>query len=309
MDDETFCAAASEACGEGLAGTAIERCRFMVCVSFSRAWPRKILDGPQLPESTIALLASLDRLEHVRVQYLRHSEAVDSEGLSVLVADTRRGKMRRWQVSDYAALDAIDWSALDRQELPAGGVEVTGSAVLVCTHGKRDRCCAKWGGAFWRELMARHNHATVEIWQTSHLGGHRFAPTAVVLPWGFQYGRLSHDDAIGLLESAARGEVYRTDLLRGRIAWSAPEQVAEIEARVASEALAANAVMPVHVASVQEPQGGTAWEVTVNVDEHARVWRVVRTTDPQRQRPPSCGKPVGHIASWKLTPGRPTPVR
>lgn len=67
--------------------------------------------------------------------------------------------------------------------------------VLVCTHGKRDVCCGSLGTAL--ALDAAHlagpvGDGRVRIWRTSHTGGHRFAPTAIVLPdatwWAFLDG-------------------------------------------------------------------------------------------------------------------------
>jgi hypothetical protein len=58
--------------------------------------------------------------------------------------------------------------------------------VLVCTHGRRDRCCGSLGTALFLELQAdadRHLRGT-RIRRTSHTGGHRFAPTALVFPEG-----------------------------------------------------------------------------------------------------------------------------
>ncbi len=57
--------------------------------------------------------------------------------------------------------------------------------VLVCTHGRRDSCC----GARGMELLAELTRGPLfmpgmRLWRTSHTGGHRFAPTAIVLPGG-----------------------------------------------------------------------------------------------------------------------------
>ncbi len=57
--------------------------------------------------------------------------------------------------------------------------------VLVCTHGRRDRCCGALGTALFSKISADPlAKAGVRTWRTSHTGGHRFAPTAVVLPEG-----------------------------------------------------------------------------------------------------------------------------
>jgi hypothetical protein len=76
-------------------------------------------------------------------------------------------------------------------ELLAGGgrpLPASRQDVLLCTHGRRDRCCGSLGTELAAELgllgedEAQPFGPDVEAWRTSHTGGHRFAPTAVVLP-------------------------------------------------------------------------------------------------------------------------------
>ncbi|GIU84678.1 MAG: hypothetical protein KatS3mg008_1453 [Acidimicrobiales bacterium] len=50
---------------------------------------------------------------------------------------------------------------------------------LVCTHGSRDVCCGSKGARVASEMLD-----DPRILRTSHLGGHRFAPTVLVLPEG-----------------------------------------------------------------------------------------------------------------------------
>jgi hypothetical protein len=60
--------------------------------------------------------------------------------------------------------------------------------VLVCTHGTRDSCCGRRGAGLAAELAAAGFRAGVNLWRTSHMGGHRFAPTFMVLPQGTVWG-------------------------------------------------------------------------------------------------------------------------
>ena len=67
--------------------------------------------------------------------------------------------------------------------------------VLVCGHGRRDVCCGSMGTALIAELSkdpARFG-GTVRLWRTSHTGGHRFAPTGIVLPQGTVWAFLDAD--------------------------------------------------------------------------------------------------------------------
>ena len=58
-------------------------------------------------------------------------------------------------------------------------VEAGARDILVCTHGARDACCGKFGYGFYVEMrgLAAVRGDGVRVWRTSHLGGHRFAPT------------------------------------------------------------------------------------------------------------------------------------
>jgi hypothetical protein len=74
---------------------------------------------------------------------------------------------------------------------PAGTEPVRGRDLLVCGHGRRDRCCGSLGVSLEEGLAAPGAlPADVRAWRTSHTGGHRFAPTAIVLPEGTCWGYL-----------------------------------------------------------------------------------------------------------------------
>lgn len=62
------------------------------------------------------------------------------------------------------------------------------SHLLICTHGARDTCCGALGTRLAAGLEALSPGMT--LWRTSHLGAHRFAPTALILPSGTMWGRL-----------------------------------------------------------------------------------------------------------------------
>lgn len=58
--------------------------------------------------------------------------------------------------------------------------------VLVCTHGRRDRCCGARGTELALTLQADPGRlgSGTSLARTSHTGGHRYAPTALVFPEG-----------------------------------------------------------------------------------------------------------------------------
>ena len=117
--------------------------------------------------------------------------------LQGLVPATESGPRRaiayRWPPAGGARFQRSEL-VVDPGELVAAAVAVLHQAplrdeivdVLVCTHGRRDRCCGSLGTALFQELTADPGllGQGVRVWRTSHTGGHRFAPTAIVLPEG-----------------------------------------------------------------------------------------------------------------------------
>jgi len=107
-------------------------------------------------------------------------------------------------VEHVAALAAVT------QPLDDGVVDV-----VICAHGARDTCCGSDGTALARALADAG--AAVRVSRSSHLGGHRFAPTALVLPQGTAWAGLTLDLLLAIVErsvppSAVRRH-YRGSLL------------------------------------------------------------------------------------------------
>jgi hypothetical protein len=132
-----------------------------------------------------------------------------------------------------------------------------GPLYLVCTHAKRDRCCATLGRPIADTLAALHPEAT---WEVSHVGGHRFAGNLVVLPEGLVYGGL---DVATAVRAANLHHAGRLDLthLRGRSALARSEQAAEILVRreLDVDGLAAITVLD----TTEEADGTTVVDLTV----------------------------------------------
>jgi Sucrase/ferredoxin-like len=76
--------------------------------------------------------------------------------------------------------------------------------LLVCTHGRRDACCGGRGIGLVNEILRDPLFGPpsgVRLWRTSHTGGHRFAPTSIVLPAGTMWAYAD----VALLGSVTRG--------------------------------------------------------------------------------------------------------
>jgi hypothetical protein len=98
---------------------------------------------------------------------------------------------------------------------------------LVCTNGARDPCCAIRGPAV---AQALERVRPGQVYECSHLGGHRFAANVLVLPDGLCFGRLDARSAPALADELDAGRLP-LEHLRGRTAFEPEQQAAEILVR------------------------------------------------------------------------------
>lgn len=63
--------------------------------------------------------------------------------------------------------------------------------LFICTHGLRDQCCGIYGNQLYeefKETIFKSNNKDFRIWKSSHIGGHRYAPTFFEAPNMRWYG-------------------------------------------------------------------------------------------------------------------------
>jgi (2Fe-2S) ferredoxin len=123
---------------------------------------------------------------------------------------------------DYAEL--VNQTLNGEISIPGQPLEVD-KLIFVCTHGLRDACCAKFGTVTLARLreLAPENFT---VWESSHLGGHRFAGVMVVYPGARWYGRMRPDDIPALIESVQNDTVL-IEHFRGSAGLPPALQVAE----------------------------------------------------------------------------------
>ncbi|WP_030166242.1 sucrase ferredoxin [Spirillospora albida] len=161
------------------------------------------------------------------------------------------------RLADAEELSGIDLGALAAGRRPGFGEPVAEPVLLVCTHGRRNTCCARTGAPLARSLAARFGDP---VWETTHVGGDRYAANLVCLPHGLYYGDLNETEAVRAVEAYRRGDVT-LERLRGRAGLPEPAQAAEHFVRAHTGVLGVDAV------TVTSVTGTDRYEAVVAVQE------------------------------------------
>lgn len=301
------CAAGSLTAGEALAGSAPQAVGW-VALEQDGGWGAKALTDSDLDPAIGRAMEERGAAYGVRPQLIRTPTKHVSGRLDgprrVLVAHTRPGAswLLEGTIEDPAQVLDLDWEALgagDRaavlDSLPA--LEPTDEPhLLVCTNAKRDTCCAVLGRPVARDAWAA---APGRVWETTHVSGHRFAATTVLLPSGYLHGRIDTEGALTALSDAEVGLVL-PDIgaggLRGRSTWSAPGQVAEVEVRrrTGEEDMDALVVLS------ESPHGPDAVEVVVGHTDGRRWSLQLERVTSDTLRAESCGKDAVALVQWSV---------
>ena len=180
-----------------------------------------------------------------------------------------------------SALELLDGRGSPVDDAPPGPTDI-----LICGHGRRDRCCGALGTSLALQLAGGEiGGSNTRLWRTSHTGGHRFAPTLIVLPEATVWAFADAD----MVDRIVRREGTLDDLVpryRGCSGLSSP-QVQALERAVLAEtgwpllsSLRRGTELPEGSVSltVQGPASIATWEATV------RTGRLLPV--------PVCGSPI-----------------
>lgn len=227
-----FCSRVSQDAQEAVGGTAPESIAHWLLVEDNGPW------GPKEPNA-LALLdpdlaqawAQLGKMPGLRRIYLRRPRQ-----LPTMPNAPRRFWLatQRDQGFGLFALASCSIAAFLEKVQQDGLAALCQDATpredfwLVCTHGRRDRCCSLYGMSLFTAL---DKQCPGEVWQSSHLGGHRFAATALHLPSRYLWGRLTEKDAPSLAQMGASGQLALPEKVRGHSGLSRRAQLLDLALR------------------------------------------------------------------------------
>jgi hypothetical protein len=220
---------------ESSAASAPEASRAWLLIEHPGPWPHEAAEAAQ-PAPLAALVESAEEFG-LRVQMIRRPGRRQVGDVRTVFLGWTAGP-EPWLRRAEVPASEPDLTERDLKELAAGIVPSFGSSwrdpvFLVCTHGKRSACCARFGAPLAQALAARHPG---QVFQTTHVGGHRFAANLVILPHGLYYGPVGLDAAAGAIDAYQRGAVA-VERYRGRAGQPRAVQEAEYARLVEGGAL------------------------------------------------------------------------
>jgi hypothetical protein len=231
-DTPFFCSELTREAGTQQIGSA-QVAKLWFLVEYPRPYGAQAIDDFWRDEFAGVHHTALSSYPESRFQLIKRKESEQKGNckLFVGVADELQPRLYEFHLSTYHDLLTFDVPALLAGDAQYESARRREPLFLVCTNGKRDQCCARYGVVFYNEMRKRVGD---DLWQCSHIGGHRFAATMISFPYGVYYGQVSPSEAQTIIELTQRGGVYY-EKMRGRACYSRESQVAEYYLRDETE--------------------------------------------------------------------------
>ena len=212
------CSELARAASLPLAGTAAHATRWLL-LEHRPPWGRDGIADSGLPESLVEWLQEID----ARVRLIRRPGRPEGPPRAFAAVATESGgslvRLPVDRVEDVMDLDPV-----------GDGIPVEGPLVLVCTHARRDVCCATHGVPVYNAL--RRHVPRERLWRSSHQGGHRFAANLLVFPEAVQLGRVLPEEAEDVAGALAERRIPLR-YYRGRTLHAPEVQAADAAVRTA----------------------------------------------------------------------------
>ena len=280
------CSTTSQTVSEPLFGTA-PRTDYWILVEYNRPPGAKAVQESTLPENIKAFLTeSAGALPNSRLLLIKQQPTQSDGSIHLFLgrSSDHDPALYRFTFGSYEDILSVPIVSILTSSSDEEESRRIPSMYLVCTNGKRDICCARWGIPVYNAFQ---QFPGVNVWQASHVGGHRFAPNVITLPDGIYYGRVSPEDVSEIIRTDQNKEI---DLkhYRGRACYPAPAQAAEYFLRRESGQLRINYYSMI---SINEGEANT-WVIDFRIQQSGNLYTViVETYTAEYYIFESCAKP------------------
>ncbi|NKZ02056.1 sucrase ferredoxin [Nocardiopsis alborubida] len=283
-DGSRGCSALARYTGEQITATA-GRTTGWLLIEHNGPWRNPAFTSPGLDPATISRLAQHLTGHDIKPQLIKrpgdHTRTQPTTRRAYLAHVSRTHPwVRRIDFTDPAQLLAYDLTAAEHPHPPTFGTPVDHTLYLVCTHAKKDPCCAILG----RPVAAALTGGRAQVWETTHVGGDRFAANLVALPHGLYFGRLDPATAVRTVDALERGLVLPHNY-RGRCSDSNAVQAAEAALRTRLGTTGVDAIT--HLDEQHSPDG-----TRVTLGHDGGLYTVSVTTEQGPPCPATCSAPT-----------------
>ncbi|HEX8920551.1 MAG TPA: sucrase ferredoxin [Pyrinomonadaceae bacterium] len=222
--DFFYCSELSREVREQPFGTASTADAWLL-LEYSSAWGARAFQESQLTRAVKEhLKKALQATPRSRLLFIKQERASGNHLSLFIVRSTETdASIVRLKLSGYEQLLDITLAGILAGKQAAGAERWERPLFLVCTHGKRDKCCAKFGYALYKSLRS---DAGDDVWQSSHVGGDRFAANLICFPHGFFYAHVTADAGRQIISQYNQQTVSLINY-RGRCCYPSPIQAAE----------------------------------------------------------------------------------
>jgi hypothetical protein len=277
-----LCADSSREAGEPLAGSATPY-RVWLLLEYRPVWQAKAAkpgNNTIVDNATKHIHDALNAAPDSKMLFIRQQSRKDGPLSAFIVfSDETSPRTYRLTFDNYPDLLNLPLANMLNGQIDES-LRHNEPLYTVCVHKERDRACGTYG---WGVYSALTESVGGQVWQSTHIGGHRFAATLISFPRGTYYGHMNPDEVPALLSAEQNGAMY-TRKVRGRACYPKPAQAAEVKLREQLGTHAYDALR--HVETTET--GEDAWQVTfadasgthhtVNVTKQMSDFRVYSST-------------------------------
>ena len=257
-------------------------------LEYRAAWTPKAVEENDLPAAVRAHLhAGLAAVPNSRLLFIKQPDRQEAgQQLFVVRTDEARPALYQFDLDAYDDLLALDLTAVSSDDGTFAAYRREKPLFLICTNGRRDRCCARYGLPLYDTLRQVEG---IEVWQSTHIGGHRFAPVVLFLPQGVNYGHLTPGKIGAAVDAHRARQLTSLDFYRGRTYYAPPVQAADAFLR---QDLALYSLEGVHLQTA-EALGESQWRVQFALPERGETHELLlHVAETERQRIVSCSFPL-----------------
>lgn len=204
MSSKEYCSILTQKLNVDGAGTAPPNIKYFLFIETPKPWPQNEKGLPEYPKYAYDLAKG-----NLKIHLLSPGSFSKEGYKKILFFERSDDNIAHYDRNEYqvpisqvkeliTALFASDNSDLIKSFDQYKSTNENIRDFFICGHFAKDYCCGTFGDALYQftQKYLQDNHSSypnVRLWQSSHLKGHKFAPTTVDFPEGRFWSHLNQN--------------------------------------------------------------------------------------------------------------------